>query len=154
MRENHKVDDKIFFIALNSQNTSGEFTINPDNLDLISQLNMNKFYYFYCINIKDYVFQAIDNKGLVTYLCLPKFICIKTYIPCLDLYEQVLRDIYGISVLTQNTSTLNGCCFSRARRTLPIMRCRRLPTYSSNSRTLGWSEASSPSLRSSRSCIR
>lgn len=54
-------------------------------------------YYYFCIDIKDYVFQKIDNKGIVTVAVLPKYLCIKTYIPLGSFYEKLLLDISGSS---------------------------------------------------------
>ena len=48
---------KPFFIALNSQNTSGGIDINPENEPLLRAMNRNMFYYYFCVDIKDFIFQ-------------------------------------------------------------------------------------------------
>jgi hypothetical protein len=93
-----------FFIALNSQNTSGEYDLHPDNLKLMLEMNKNMLYYYFCINIKDFVFHSIDRKGLLVYASLPKYLCFKTYYPSLEFYENVFRDITGELSLTESTS--------------------------------------------------
>lgn len=66
-------------------------------------MNKNLLYYFFCVDIKDFVFQGLDMKGNTHYACLPKFICIKTYFPCFEFYKKILRDIFDY-VIAQRTS--------------------------------------------------
>lgn len=84
-----------FFICLNSSNQAGEVDVNPENEKILKEVNKNILYYYFCIDIKDYIFQKIDNRGLVTYAVLPKFICLKTFVPAGPFYESVLKLISG-----------------------------------------------------------
>jgi hypothetical protein len=85
---------KPFFIALNSQNTSGGIDINPENEPLLRAMNRNMFYYYFCVDIKDFIFQKPDPKtNILHYAILPKFLCIKTYYPCLTFYSMVFKEI-------------------------------------------------------------
>lgn len=84
-----------FFICLNSSNQAGEVDVNPENEKILKEANKNILYYYFCIDIKDYIFQKIDNRGLVTYAVLPKFICLKTFVPAGPFYESVLKLISG-----------------------------------------------------------
>ena len=69
--------------------------MNPLNEEIIREVNRNFMYYYFCIDIRDYVFQRVDNKGTVTYAVLPKFVCIKTFVPLGSFYEKLLLDISG-----------------------------------------------------------
>ena len=91
----HNVSFKPFYIALNSQNTSGEIDLNPDNEVLLEEMNKNMLFYYFCVDVRDFVFQKLDSKGVVSYVSLPKYICLKTYCPCFDLYRQILKEIFG-----------------------------------------------------------
>lgn len=56
----------------------------------VTELNKNKFYYYFCFNVNDYVFQRKDAKTLQV-LVVPKIVCMKTYIPNYKLYSDLLR---------------------------------------------------------------
>lgn len=73
---------------------------NRPLVEQISELNKNKFYYYFCYNVKDYVFQRKDAKTL-NVLVLPKFICMKTYIPNFKLYSDLMRVIDCKIVVTR-----------------------------------------------------
>lgn len=78
---------------MNSANSAGEIDIHPLNEEIVRQVNKNFMYYYFCIDIKDYAFQRIDNKGNATYVVLPKFLCIKTFVPLGSFYEKLMLDI-------------------------------------------------------------
>lgn len=82
-----------FFICLNGTNEAGEIDINPENEAILREINKNMLYYYYCIDVKDYVFQKIDNRGIATFAVLPKFICIKSFVPLIGFYEGILKQV-------------------------------------------------------------
>ncbi len=84
-----------FFIALNSQNTSGLIDLNPENEEIMAKMNKNMLYYYFCVDIRDFVFQRLDTKSNVAFANLPKFLCIKSYYPSLEFYFKVLKEIFG-----------------------------------------------------------
>lgn len=84
-----------FFICLNSTNGAGEIDVNPLNEEIVREVNKNFVYYYFCIDVRDFVFQRIDHKGVATFAILPKFVCVKTYIPLGSFYEKLLLDIAG-----------------------------------------------------------
>lgn len=84
-----------FFICLNGTNEAGEIDINPDNEAILKEINKNMLYYYFCVDVKDYVFQKIDNKGMTTFAILPKFVCIKTFVPLMSFYERIMKQIAG-----------------------------------------------------------
>lgn len=83
----------VFYIGLNSHNASGTYDIHSDNVDIMNSMNKNMLYYYFCIDIHDYIFHKIDSKNTVSYAVVPKYLCIKTYYPSLDFYESVMHDI-------------------------------------------------------------
>lgn len=90
----------MFFIALNSQfnvQTSGQTSPGVVSewqvFQQIAEVNKNRYYYYYCVDIRDYVFQKKDGKDKLLYLELPKFVCVKTYIPNYKSFEKVLEEI-------------------------------------------------------------
>lgn len=90
----------VFFLALNSQ-YSAQTTGNTDPqlisewtvFEQIAALNKNRYYYYYCIDIKDYVFQKKDSSSKLLYLELPKYLCLKTYIPNFKSFERLLEEL-------------------------------------------------------------
>lgn len=100
----------VFFIALNSQfnaQTPGHSTHGVvsewEVFQQIAELNKNRYYYYYCVDIRDYVFQKKDGKDKLLCLELPKFVCVKTYIPNYKSFERVLEEIDSL-VLAQRCS--------------------------------------------------
>lgn len=63
-------------------------------------MNNNLNFYYFCLDLKDFVFQKPDNKGNVPYAVLPKYLCIKTFYPSADFYSRILKDIFDY-VVTQ-----------------------------------------------------
>lgn len=92
LREHSKDFDNGFFIAMSSHLSREIEHGNKPLVEQLSEINKNKFYYYFCYNVKDYVFQRKDPKTLQV-LVLPKFICFKTYIPNARLYLDLLRVI-------------------------------------------------------------
>jgi len=96
MREFSREQDNSFFLALNSQIMSEE---TPDSIALaqmLREVNSHRFYYYFCYNVREYVLQKKDSKGsALLYIALPKYVCIKTYLPNIRLYEEILREIEG-----------------------------------------------------------
>jgi hypothetical protein len=82
-----------FFISFISQNEKGEITLHPENEGVVRQMNNNLNFYYFCIDIRDYIFQKPDNKGNVPVAVLPKYLCIKTFYPSADFYSRVFKDI-------------------------------------------------------------
>lgn len=83
-----------FFIGLNSQNTNGEVDLNPENEELVIDMNSNVLYYYFCVDVKDFLFQKLDTKSHTAYACVAKYICIKSYYPSFEFYEKVLKEIF------------------------------------------------------------
>lgn len=75
---------------MSSQLSMEQEHANKILVEQISELNKNKFYYYFCYNVKDYVFQRKDAKTLQV-LVLPKYVCFKTYLPSAKLYTDLLR---------------------------------------------------------------
>lgn len=87
-----------FFISFISQNDKGEITLHPENEAVVREMNNNLNYYYFCVDIKDFVFQKPDNKGNVPYAVLPKYLCIKTFYPSAEFYTRILKDIFDYVV--------------------------------------------------------
>jgi hypothetical protein len=103
----------VFFIALNSQ-YNAQTSTNSNNVSVVSEwdvfqqiadINKNRFYYYYCINIRDYVFQKKEGKDKLLYLELPKYVCLKTYIPNFRSFERLLEEVDAV-VLSQRCASL------------------------------------------------
>lgn len=92
-REECKNDENSFFIAMNSELLMQEEIENKLLVEQISEVNKNKFLYYFCYDVKDYVFQRKDKKGHLYYIVLPKLVCFKTYIPNYKLYMDLLKII-------------------------------------------------------------
>lgn len=82
-----------------SQNEKGEITLNPENEGIVREMNNNLNYYYFCVDIKDFIFQKPDNKGVVPYAVLPKYLCVKTFYPSAEFYSRVLRDIFDYVIM-------------------------------------------------------
>lgn len=76
---------------MNSQLLMQEEVANKKLVEQIAAVNKNKFLYYFCYDVKDYVFQKKDKKGNLHYLVLPKLVCFKTYIPNYKLYWDLLK---------------------------------------------------------------
>ena len=58
-RDNIRDTDNFFFVALNSQMTSDDGLIDFQSLiKQIQEINKNRFYYYFCYNMRDYIFQV------------------------------------------------------------------------------------------------
>ena len=71
----------------------------------IAELNKNRYYYYYCVDIKDYVFQKKEGKDKLMCLELPKYVCLKTYIPNFKSFEKLLEELESL-VLSQRCTAL------------------------------------------------
>ena len=97
MSTHHSDPSNYFFLALYSQTDPKDCELTSQSKSLLTNLNNNKFFYYFCFNIRDYLFQKKDSKGNLVYLVLPKYICIKSYIPNSAAFEAVLKTFSGIT---------------------------------------------------------
>lgn len=116
-REQCKDTDNSFFIAMSSLLSLEQEHSNKVLVEQVSEINKNKFYYYFCYNIKDYVFQRKDTKGNFYYLVLPKFICIKTYIPNFKLYADFMK-VIDCKVILPDTVMMERIDLVRQQKTL------------------------------------
>lgn len=91
-KDSSKGPDKFFYLALNSDLSVEDGENNDEIIDQIKPFNPTKVHYYFCLNIHDYVFQKKDNKHFA-YLKLPKFVCLKSFIPNGRLFESILKEI-------------------------------------------------------------
>lgn len=98
-----KGSSKVFFICLNSritlldQNVAG--VPKEEIRNQIINFNPNKFFYYYCIDIGEFLFR--NGAESIEYVRLPKFLCIKSFFPAKSLYNSILDHFYGISILIE-----------------------------------------------------
>lgn len=82
-----------FFVSFHSDNGLKEAAFSEPNENLLDEINKNYLYYYFCVDIKDFAFQTLDNKGQTSFAVLPKFLCIKTFFPSFEFYQKVLSEI-------------------------------------------------------------
>lgn len=88
------------FLCLNSSITTLERSENEnlyekEIIDQISNYNPNRFYYYFCIDVGDFVFKLSKNEGMLEYVELKRFICFKTFFPRRKFYEDILTQIFS-----------------------------------------------------------
>lgn len=91
--------ERLFFIALNSQVEGSSKYEHPvsdaETEEILKLYNPNKFYYYFCLDIGDFIFKDKLEGGSLAYIEIPKIICIKSLMPRKEFYYQILSDING-----------------------------------------------------------
>lgn len=85
---------------MNSELSLQDNHTNKELVDQITEINKNKFFYYFCYDVKDFVFQRKDAKGNLCFIVLPKLVCFKTYLPNWKLYLDLLKIIECIVSVT------------------------------------------------------
>ena len=101
--------DRLFYLCLNSRysinNVDEELPeIDEDSEMILNKFNPNRFYYYFCMDVSDFIFKPDKNGPTLDYFEAPKIICFKTLFPRKEFYFDILTKIYNDVV---NTNDLN-----------------------------------------------
>lgn len=104
--DQNRINDRLFYLASRSPLTDANFdhtlAIDEESAKILSSYNSNRYFYYFCMDVGTFIIKNPDSVGEISYVEVPKIICLKSLLPCKEFYFSVLTSIYGKHFLKRN----------------------------------------------------